>query len=70
MAHDHKKRDLLEWAQFNRDLLAHHELYATSTTGAALARELGLEIIRLQSGPLGGDQQVGAKNRYRTRSPW
>jgi len=61
VAHDHKKRDLLEWAQFNRDLLAHHELFATGTTGATLERELDLEITRLQSGPLGGDQQVGAK---------
>ena len=61
VAHDHKKRDLMEWAQFNRDLLAHHELFATGTTGAALERELDLEITRLQSGPLGGDQQVGAK---------
>ena len=61
VAHDHKKRDLLEWAEFNRDLLAHHELYATGRTGALLEEELGLEIIKLQSGPLGGDQQIGAK---------
>jgi methylglyoxal synthase len=61
VAHDNKKRDLVEWARFNRDLLAHHELYATGTTGNLLERELDLEIIKLQSGPLGGDQQVGAK---------
>ena len=61
VAHDNKKRDLLEWAKFNRDLLAHHEIFATGTTGTALERELGFAINRLQSGPLGGDQQIGAK---------
>lgn len=61
VAHDNKKRDLLEWAKFNRDLLAHHEVYATGTTGATLERELGFPIRKLQSGPLGGDQQIGAK---------
>jgi len=61
VAHDHKKSDLLEWAKFNRILLAHHELYATGTTGTALERELDLKVNRLQSGPLGGDQQIGAK---------
>jgi methylglyoxal synthase len=61
VAHDNKKVDLLEWAKFNRVLLAHHELYATGTTGIALERELDLKVNRLQSGPLGGDQQIGAK---------
>jgi methylglyoxal synthase len=61
VAHDNKKRDLLEWAAFNRGSLARHEVYATGTTGAILERELGLPIHKLQSGPLGGDQQVGAK---------
>ena len=61
VAHDNKKRDLLEWAKYNRDLLAHHDVYATGTTGATLERELGFKINRLQSGPLGGDQQIGAK---------
>lgn len=61
VAHDNKKADLLEWARYNRDLLAKHVLYATGTTGALLQRELGLDIHRLQSGPLGGDQQIGAK---------
>ena len=61
VAHDNKKRDLIEWAEFNRDLLARHKVYATGTTGTILAREVGLEITRLQSGPLGGDQQIGAK---------
>ena len=61
VAHDNKKADLLEWAKYNRILLAHHTLYATGTTGMALARETDLEINHLQSGPLGGDQQIGAK---------
>ena len=61
VAHDNKKSDLLEWAKYNRILLAHHILYATGTTGTALERELDLQINRLQSGPLGGDQQIGAK---------
>ncbi len=61
VAHDNKKQDLLEWAKFNRDLLAQHRLFATGTTGSLLEKELGLEIIKLQSGPLGGDQQIGAK---------
>jgi len=61
VAHDNKKRDLVEWAKFNRDLLAHHKLYATGTTGALLTKVLGIEITKLQSGPLGGDQQIGAK---------
>jgi len=61
VAHDHKKHDLVEWAKFNRDLLAHHQVYATGTTGALLEKELRFPIIKLQSGPLGGDQQIGAR---------
>jgi len=61
VAHDNKKRDLIEWAKFNRDLLAHHKVYATGTTGAVLEKELKFPIKRLESGPLGGDQQIGSK---------
>jgi methylglyoxal synthase len=61
VAHDNKKFDLLEWAVFNRDLLSKHEIYATGTTGEILKARLGLKIKKLQSGPLGGDQQIGAK---------
>lgn len=61
VAHDNKKHDLLEWAKFNKDLLAQHRLFATGTTGTLLEKELGLEVDKLQSGPLGGDQQIGAK---------
>ena len=61
VAHDNKKRDLVEWAKYNRDLLAHHKVYATGTTVEILERELGFAVTKLQSGPLGGDQQIGAK---------
>jgi methylglyoxal synthase len=61
VAHDNKKRDLLEWALYNRDLLVRHELCATGTTGSMLEKTLQTKILKLQSGPLGGDQQIGAK---------
>ena len=60
VAHDNKKRDLVEWARFNLDFLARHELWATGTTGTLLERELGQPVAKLKSGPLGGDQQLGA----------
>ena len=60
IAHDNRKADLLAWARFNRDTLARHELHATGTTGSLIASELGLSVHRFLSGPLGGDQQVGA----------
>jgi len=61
IAHDHKKKDLLEWAKFNRDALAQHIIIGTGTTGRLLEQTLNIEVIKLQSGPLGGDQQIGAK---------
>jgi methylglyoxal synthase len=61
IAHDSKKADLLAWVRFNRDLLARHRLFATGTTGRLLEAELGLGVFRFRSGPLGGDQQIGAK---------
>jgi methylglyoxal synthase len=60
IAHDNCKSDLLDWARFNRGTLAAHDLYATGTTGGLLTAELGLRVTRFASGPLGGDQQVGA----------
>jgi methylglyoxal synthase len=61
VAHDHRKGDLLEWAAFNRALLARHELCATATTGRLLRDALDLDVTTLRSGPLGGDQQIGAR---------
>jgi len=61
IAHDNKKADITEWARFNRHILAQHELVATGTTGEVLGRELDLPVTRLRSGPLGGDQQIGAR---------
>jgi methylglyoxal synthase len=61
VAHDNRKQDMLEWAAYNRATLARHELIATATTGRLLEDELGLSVTRLLSGPLGGDQQIGAR---------
>lgn len=61
IAHDNRKGDLLDWARYNKGTLINHELYATGTTGKILKEYLGLNIIRMQSGPLGGDQQIGSK---------
>jgi methylglyoxal synthase len=61
VAHDSKKQDLLEWAKLNKDFLVQHKVYATKITGKLLERELHIGIIKLESGPLGGVQQIGAK---------
>jgi methylglyoxal synthase len=60
VAHDNQKRDLLEWARLNRATLSRHELFGTGTTGGIIADELDLPLTRFRSGPLGGDQQIGA----------
>lgn len=60
IAHDNRKRDMLEWARDHYQVLRHHELHATGTTGGIIAEDLGLDVHRFLSGPLGGDQQVGA----------
>ena len=60
IAHDNRKRDLLDWARYNQGTLSQHDLFATGTTGKKLAKELGLPVTLFLSGPLGGDQQVGA----------
>jgi methylglyoxal synthase len=60
IAHDDRKNDLLQWADYNRLTLSKHTLFATGTTGKLLADELGLEITSFKSGPLGGDEQIGA----------
>jgi methylglyoxal synthase len=61
IAHDSRKADLLEWVRYNRPVLAEHALFATGTTGALIAGAADLPVTRFKSGPLGGDQQVGAK---------
>jgi methylglyoxal synthase len=61
IAHDHKKQDMLEWAEYNIGLLAGHELFATATTGRLLQERLGLPVTCFRSGPFGGDQQIGAR---------
>ncbi|MGO8885498.1 MAG: methylglyoxal synthase [Streptosporangiaceae bacterium] len=61
IAHDNKKADLRDWARFNRSLLAGHRLFATGTTGRMLGQDLDLPVTCFQSGPLGGDQQIGAR---------
>lgn len=61
IAHDNRKHDLIEWVRYNKGSLAKHKLFATGTTGALIHDETGLEVTCFKSGPLGGDQQVGAK---------
>ena len=60
IAHDKKKNEIIELAKEYRDVLEGHELYATGTTGTLIMGETGLSIHRMKSGPLGGDQQIGA----------
>ncbi|HEV2831862.1 MAG TPA: methylglyoxal synthase [Hanamia sp.] len=60
VAHDNKKKDLIEWAYYNRTVLSQHELIATGTTGKLLEEKLNQPVRKLLSGPLGGDQQMGA----------
>jgi methylglyoxal synthase len=61
IAHDHKKQDMLEWAEYNLPLLGRHQLFATATTGRLLQDQLGLPVTCFRSGPFGGDQQIGAR---------
>ncbi|MCW2571506.1 MAG: methylglyoxal synthase [Frankiales bacterium] len=61
IAHDNKKKDMQEWARFNRHRLVEHELFATATTGRLLQEELDLDVTCFRSGPYGGDQQIGAR---------
>jgi methylglyoxal synthase len=60
VAHDNKKRDLVEWVEFNKGTLAHHNLYATRGTGKRLMEKTGLNITLLKDGPQGGDMELGA----------
>lgn len=60
VAHDNKKDDLLQWAVENKPVLIKHHLFATGTTGTILEKKLKLPVTKFLSGPLGGDQQIGA----------
>lgn len=60
VAHDNKKLELVEWIKNHRESMMASELVATGTTGSMIEQELGIEVHKLQSGPLGGDQQIGA----------
>jgi len=60
IAHDNKKDDLIDWAKYNKTALVKHQLNATGTTGRMLEAALGVPINKFLSGPLGGDQQIGA----------
>jgi methylglyoxal synthase len=61
IAHDNCKDDLVDWARHNREILSRHHLYGTGTTGLRISQEVDLPVHRYLSGPLGGDQQIGAK---------
>ncbi|EOH85154.1 methylglyoxal synthase [Enterococcus asini] len=60
IAHDRKKELMVKMTTAYRDILAKHQLYATGTTGLRIAEATGLDVHRYKSGPLGGDQQIGA----------
>lgn len=60
IAHDNKKYELAEWAVHNKEILTHHELFATGTTGTLIEEALKQTVQKFKSGPLGGDQQIGA----------
>lgn len=61
VAHDNMKKELLEWVTNNSEKLTNHRLCATGTTGSIIADKTNLIITKYKSGPLGGDQQLGAK---------
>ncbi len=60
VAHDNEKSNLLSWVNTNREKVVKHQLFATGTTGKLLKEKCGLTVTSLQSGPLGGDLQIGA----------
>jgi methylglyoxal synthase len=60
VAHDNKKSEIIEWAVYNKTALSKHKLFGTGTTGSLVEEALGQTVTRFLSGPLGGDQQIGA----------
>ena len=69
IAHDHKKQALIRWCQKNRDILGQHFLCGTGTTARLISENTGLPVEALKSGPLGGDQEVGARIDVYKRQP-
>jgi methylglyoxal synthase len=61
VAHDGRKEDMLDWVAYNRGTLSEHLLFGTGTTGTLISEKTGLPVYKFKSGPLGGDQQLGAK---------
>ncbi|MFN3344104.1 MAG: methylglyoxal synthase [Chloroherpetonaceae bacterium] len=61
VAHDNRKSEMLDWVREHKATLERHYLSATGTTGMLIEREIGLPVMKFKSGPLGGDQQIGAK---------
>ncbi|MBM7552485.1 methylglyoxal synthase [Thalassobacillus pellis] len=61
IAHDEKKAEMLQFVQAYEPIFKKHKLFATGTTGSRIQEATGVKVIRFQSGPLGGDQQIGAK---------
>lgn len=61
IAHDNCKDDMVAWCEVNKDILARYELWGTGTTGTVVSEKTGLEVNRVNSGPLGGDLQIGTK---------
>ena len=61
IAHDSRKKEIVEWAKHNKEILSRQKLFGTGTTGGLIMKEVGLDIHCYKSGPLGGDQQIGAK---------
>jgi methylglyoxal synthase len=61
VAHDNMKKDLIEWVEFNKGTLKAYEILSTGTTGSLIEEKVGIKTTKLKSGPLGGDQQLGAK---------
>lgn len=59
IAHDHRKMDLLDWAEYNSEHLSNHNLFGTGTTGSLVAKNLNLPVHTFKSGPIGGDLQIG-----------
>ncbi len=60
IAHDNKKPEIIEWAKKNKEILKNFELCGTGTTAKRISEATGLEVFGYFSGPLGGDQQIGA----------